>query len=74
MKNSAKKIQATHVQRVVQQEEQVVVAATATDEENVVEFVARSKKIAQQSEDACKLACAVDFDEFEEKYGISQFA
>ena len=45
--------------------------------ENVVEFVARSRLIAQQSEDACNLEGnnnSPDYDVFEAKYGFDCFA
>jgi hypothetical protein len=45
--------------------------------ENIVEFVARDRLIAQQSEEACHLEgnnCSPDFDEFEAKYGFYCFA
>lgn len=44
---------------------------------DVVEFVARDRLIAQQSEEACHIAGnnnSPDFDVFEAKYGISCFA
>jgi|CXWL01.1.fsa_nt_gi hypothetical protein len=45
--------------------------------ENVVEFVARSRLIAKQSEEACHIAGnnnSPDFDVFEAKYGLCCFA
>ncbi|MEQ1705567.1 MAG: hypothetical protein ABL867_06285 [Rickettsiales bacterium] len=45
--------------------------------ENIVEFVARDRLIAQQSEEACHLEgnnCSPDFDEFEAKYNLGCFA
>ncbi|MEK6746750.1 MAG: hypothetical protein AABY33_06940 [Pseudomonadota bacterium] len=59
-----------------------VIAASANAEnsdsiENIVEFVARDRLIAQQCEDACHLAgnnSSPDFDEFEAKYGLGCFA
>lgn len=45
--------------------------------ENIVEFVARDRLIAQQSEDACHIDgnnSSPDFDEFEAKYNLGCFA
>ncbi len=54
-------------------EHQVVVETTT---ENIVEFVARSRLIAIQAEEACHLEGNVncDLDAFAEKYGIACFA
>lgn len=53
------------------------VTAEQVTTENVVEFVARSRLIAQQSEEACHLEGnnnSPDYDVFEDKYGLGCFA
>lgn len=45
--------------------------------ENIVEFVARDRLIAKQSEEACNLPgnnSSADLDDFVEKYGFDCFA
>lgn len=67
MRNSAQKKQEHH--------EPKQIAQDVT--ENVVEFVARSRLIAKQAEEACHLEGNLnspDFDVFEEKYKLSCFA
>ena len=52
-------------------------APEAETAETVVEFVARAKMIAKQSEEACNMdgnTGSADFDAFEEKYGFISFA
>ncbi len=54
--------------------EKKILESTAAEPENIVEFATRSQKIAEQSEAACKLSGNPDFDVFEEKYGLTEFA
>lgn len=74
MHNSVQKKQERHIAV-----EQVTVENTDNREtlENIVEFVARDRLIAQQSEDACNLPgnnSSADMDAFAEKYGFGCFA
>lgn len=75
MQNSSQKKQERHIAV----SEVIVEVNTDNREtlENIVEFVARDRLIAQQAEDACHLDgnnSSPDFDEFEEKYGFDCFA
>jgi hypothetical protein len=73
MNNSAQKIQ----QQGQDYFSPVIVNAAGEKFENVVQFLAQNKLIAQEAEEACGLEGnqnSADFDLFEEKYGLLEFA
>ncbi len=77
MQNSVQKKQERHI--AVEQVTVEISANTDNSEtlENIVEFVARDRLIAQQSEEACHMDgnnSSPDFDEFEAKYNLGCFA
>lgn len=76
MRNSAHKKSELHKKH-EHHEHKVTTEQTAENTENVVEFVARSRLIAKQCEEACHIDGnnnSPDFDVIEVKYGFGCFA